>query len=458
MKKIVVSDVTLKAVSEQNISLTFREKLNIVELLNASGVDSFELPTIIDCKENEIIYRTVLAKATNAIVKIPVPESRENLQLAINCAKDCDNVVFQVVMPISTALMEYNYHLKASAMLDKIVEMIKDVKDAGKKVELVALDAFRAEEGFAIKCAIAAKNAGAEAITICDNEGVALPEDYEKLVKDIKDACDIKVAVRPSNALSMASACAVFAIKGGADGVDISTVGNYLLTSVFADIIYSKKFDFNVSCDLDFTNVKSIENTINGVVDFNNESDKQVQDVSVIFDNNSTIKDVAEISKQIGYELSDSEIGIVYEEVKKLLNNKTKIDIKEFEAVIASSAMQVPSTYHLVSYSVNASNVINATANVTLEKEGKKYSSVSTGDGPIEAAFNAIDQIIGHHYELDDFKVSAATKGRSAVGTSIIRLRADGKLYPGNGASTDIIGACIRAYVNAINKIVYEGK
>ena len=188
MEKIVVSDVTLKALSEQNISLTFREKLNIVELLNASGVDSFELPTFIDCKENEIIYRTVLAKATNTIVKIPVPECSENLQLAIKCAKDCDNVVFQVVMPISTALMEYNYHLKASAMLDKIVEMIKSVKGSGKNVEFVALDAFRAEEGFAVKCAVEARKAGADVITICDDEGVALPEDYEKMVKEIKNA------------------------------------------------------------------------------------------------------------------------------------------------------------------------------------------------------------------------------------------------------------------------------
>ena len=130
--------------------------------------------------------------------------------------------------------------------------------------------------------------------------------------------------------------------------------------------------------------------------------------------------------------------------------------MKEFEAIIASSAMQVPSTYHLVNYVVNSGNIIPATANVTLEKDGEKLTGVSTGDGPIDAAFHAIEQVVGHHYELDDFQVHAVTKGRGAVGSSIIRLRADGKLYAGNGASTDIIGACIRAYINALNKIVYE--
>ena len=160
--------------------------------------------------------------------------------------------------------------------------------------------------------------------------------------------------------------------------------------------------------------------------------------------------------KQLGYELSDEDVGKVYDEFKKLTAKKEVIDEKELEAVIASTAMQVPSTYHLVNYVVNSGNIIPATANVTLEKDGEKFTGVSTGDGPIDAAFHAIEQVIGHHYELDDFQVHAVTKGRGAVGSSIIRLRADGKLYPGNGVSTDIVGACIRAYINALNKIVYE--
>ena len=116
----------------------------------------------------------------------------------------------------------------------------------------------------------------------------------------------------------------------------------------------------------------------------------------------------------------------------------------------------MPSTFHVVSYVVNSGNIIEATANVTLEKNGEKLSGVSTGDGPIDAAFHAIEQIVGYHYELDDFQVQAVTKGREAVGSSLIRLRADGKLFSGNGVSTDVVGACIRAYINALNKIVYE--
>ncbi|MBQ7035433.1 MAG: 2-isopropylmalate synthase, partial [Clostridia bacterium] len=149
--------------------------------------------------------------------------------------------------------------------------------------------------------------------------------------------------------------------------------------------------------------------------------------------------------------------GKIYEEFKRVIAKKETIGARELEAIIASSAMQVPSTFHVVNYVVNSGNIITATANLTLEKDGEQLHGVSTGDGPIDAAFHAIEQIVGHHYELDDFQVHAVTKGREAVGSALIRLRANGKLYSGNGVSTDIIGACIRAYVNALNKIVYEG-
>ena len=162
--------------------------------------------------------------------------------------------------------------------------------------------------------------------------------------------------------------------------------------------------------------------------------------------------------KGLGYELSDIDFGKVYEEFKRVCAKKGSVNKTELEAIVANTAMQVPSTYHLISYVVNSGNIMTSTANITLEKDGEKLSGVSTGDGPIDAAFHAIEQIIGHHYELDDFQVQAVTKGREAVGSSLIRLRTDGKLYSGTGLSTDIIGACIRAYVNALNKIVYEEK
>ena len=116
----------------------------------------------------------------------------------------------------------------------------------------------------------------------------------------------------------------------------------------------------------------------------------------------------------------------------------------------------MPTTYFIESYVINSGNVISATANITLRKNDEKISGLSNGDGPIDAAFLAIEQIIGRHYELDDFQIQSVTEGREAMGSALVKLRSDGKLYSGKGISTDIIGASIRAYLNAVNKIVYE--
>ncbi|MBQ9994112.1 MAG: 2-isopropylmalate synthase, partial [Clostridia bacterium] len=122
----------------------------------------------------------------------------------------------------------------------------------------------------------------------------------------------------------------------------------------------------------------------------------------------------------------------------------------------ATVALQVPSTYTLVSFVVNSGNKINATSCVELEKDGNTLRGVCCGDGSIDASFMAIEQIIGHHYELDDFQIHSVTEGREAMASALVKLRFEGKLYSGSGISTDVIGASIRAYVSALNKIAYE--
>ncbi len=455
MKKIYVSDITLKAICEQDFSLTFREKLSIAEKLDLLKIDALELPALSSDKESEIIYRTIAQSLKNTLVKVSVGTTDAEFNLAVNCIKNAKQSCLQVILPISTSQMEYFYHVKAPAMLAKIAELIKKAREISRSVEFVALDAFRADKEFVLECVKVAEENGANVITLSDSEGNAMPSDYKDLIGFVRPNCKANLYVETSNKLSMAGASAVEAIKAGADGVKTSAYGNYLMTALFAEIIREKRFNLGVECDIDICNAKSTVNAISDII----------QNKQVVVENNieagminasASISEISSLIKQLGYEISDSDVGSVYEEFKKLTAKKEVIDTKELEAIVASTAMQVPSTYHLVTYVVNSGNVIPATANITLEKDGQKFTGVSTGDGPIDAAFHAIEQIIGHHYELDDFQVHAVTKGRGAVGSSIIRLRADGKLYPGNGVSTDIVGACIRAYINALNKIVYE--
>jgi 2-isopropylmalate synthase len=91
-----------------------------------------------------------------------------------------------------------------------------------------------------------------------------------------------------------------------------------------------------------------------------------------------------------------------------------------------------------------------------LKKGDDVLESVCIGDGPIDAAFQAIEKVIGKHYELDDFQIQAVTEGREAMGETVVRLRSEGKIYSGRGISTDIVGSSIDAYLKAVNKIAFE--
>ena len=158
---------------------------------------------------------------------------------------------------------------------------------------------------------------------------------------------------------------------------------------------------------------------------------------------------------KLGYDLSEEDKAKVYEEFLRVAEKKT-VGAKELDAIVASTALQVPAAYKLISYVTNSGNVISASAQITLEKNGKTMQGVCLGDGPVDAAFRAIEQIIGRHFELDDFQITAVTEGRDSVGNAVVKLRNNGKLYSGSGISTNIIGASIRAYLNAVNKIAYE--
>jgi len=165
---------------------------------------------------------------------------------------------------------------------------------------------------------------------------------------------------------------------------------------------------------------------------------------------------VAAAVAKLGYELGDEDIARVYEAFSRVASKKETVSAKELDAIVASAAMQVPPTYRLESYVINTGNTISATAHMKIQKNGVTMEGISLGDGPVDASFLAIEQIAGQHYELDDFQIQAVTEGREAMGESVVKLRSNGKLYSGRGISTDVLGASIHAYINALNKIAYE--
>jgi 2-isopropylmalate synthase len=257
----------------------------------------------------------------------------------------------------------------------------------------------------------------------------------------------------------MAVASAFSAIASGADGLKCAMVGkDILLTGEISDAINACGVQIGAEIKLNKTNIHaSIEDMVSSINHGAYETQNTVSEKKkILLDSDSTVAQVAEAAAVLGYELSNSDVGSVHKALAQVCEKKGAVGVKELEALIASSAMQAPSTYHFETYTTTSSNISSSMTQIVLKYHDETICGVSAGDGPIDSAFRAIEQCIGHHYELDDYQVQSVTEGKEALGSALVRLRVGGKLYSGNGTSTDIIAASIRAYINALNKIVFE--
>lgn len=460
MRRIDIADITLKKLSEERkITLLFREKSAIANCADRLGADCIELPAVKNIREDSIIYKTIAKNIQNAALAIPVGFNTDEVSVAWECIKEAKSPRLQVELPISTIQMEYTYHVKQSKMLEKIGELVSAAKAFCEDVEFSALDATRADEEFLIASVKEAQAKGASIVTICDDAGTSTPEQIAELVAKVKDAVSVPVYVQVSDRISMAVASALSSIEKGADGLKCAMVGkDILLTGKIADAISACGAHINAEINLNNTKIHaSIEDMVSSINHDTYETENAVNEKKkILLDSDSTVAQVADAAAVLGYELSDSDIGNVYKALGQVCEKKGAVGAKEFEALIASSAMQAPSTYHFEAYTTTSSNVSSAMSQVTLKCNDEVICGVSNGDGPIDSAFRAIEQCIGYHYELDDFQVQSVTEGKEALGSALVRLRNNGKLYSGNGTSTDIIAASIRAYINALNKIVFE--
>ncbi len=460
MKKIEIADITLKnLIEERQVSLLFREKSAIATSADLLGADVIELPAVKNYREDAIVYKTISQNVQNAILAIPVGFKVSEVKDVWECVKYAKKPRLQIELPVSTIQMEYAYHVKQEKMLEKIVELIIEAKKYTNDVEFSALDATRADVDFLLNVVKTVVENGSTIITICDNAGTSTPQQIATLVEKVKNAVNVPVYVQVSNRIKLGVASAFASIEKGVDGLKCAMVGkDVLITGEISDAISVCGATIGAKINLNTTKIhSSIDEMLSKIGHKEYDPSNTVSDKNkILLDSDCTLKDVLTCATTLGYDLTESDAGKVYNALIKVCEIRGAVGAKEFEALIASNAMQAPSTFHFESYTTTSSNLSIALSQVTLKRNGEIISGVSTGDGPIDSAFRAIEQCIGHHYELDDFQVQSVTEGKEALGSALVRLRNNGKLYSGNGTSTDIIGASIRAYINALNKIVAE--
>ena len=462
MKRIIIADQTLCRGGEV---FSFRERIEIARQLENLRTDVIELPAIENERTDILLGRTISSFVKNSVLSAETgftPEGVENAAASLSAAA---HPRLRVSLPVSSVGMEYTCHKKAPKLLELIRALVAAAREKCGEVEFCALDATRADDGYLAQAAAAAVEAGAGIVTVCDSEGAMMPDEFGAFVAAfLREAAlpeTVTVGVRCSDANGLACASAMLAVKNGASMVKTAVNDpSAAPLSTFAGILKNCGESCGFSSGLKFTELRRILGQIAWIADggSNGRSVTTVSDADSMGIRLGSGDDAAAVEaavRQLGYDLSEEDEGRVYEEFLRVAEKKN-VGAKELDAIVASAAMQVPQTFKLVSYVINTGNIISASAQIRLQRSGEDVTAIGMGDGPIDAAFLTIEQIVGHHYELDDFQIQAVTEGQEAMGSAVVKLRSAGKLYSGNGISTDIIGASIRAYLSALNKIVYE--
>ena len=457
MKKITVADRTL---CRDEGSYSFKERLEIARRLEGLCIDAIELPEIASEREDTLLIKTVASFVKNAVISVAAGSNAASVALAAAALRTAEKPRIRIELPVSPATMEYQYHKKPPKMLEYISALVAAAKAEVADVEFCARFASDAEPEFVRDALAAAVSAGAGIVTVSDENALMSPDEFARFAANAAKDIDATLGVLCSDKYGYANASALLSIRDSASCVKTAVDGGVTSLEDFASLLQARGDHLGLSSGLKYTQIHRTVRQILWIADSSSKDENPAPSAHV--DENVIRLDAGDdraaldsAVAKLGYDLSEEDKAKVYEEFLRVAEKKT-VGAKELDAIVASTALQVPAAYKLISYVTNSGNVISASAQITLEKNGKTMQGVCLGDGPVDAAFRAVEQIIGRHYELDDFQITAVTEGRDSVGNAVVKLRNNGKLYSGSGISTNIIGASIRAYLNAVNKIAYE--
>lgn len=468
MKNVIISDVTLRESDEfASPALSFKEKLETAKLLERLRVDFIETGRVLTAAD-EVLVRTLSGTLEHTSLSVPVSLDVEEAERAAKALSKAKGARINLIVPVSAVRMEYFAGQKPDAILEKVKTVVSRCTELVGEVEFTAEDATRGEPTFVKSVLETAISAGAKTVTLCDTVGEMTPDEMLAFIESSRSAIpalsDVTLALHCRDHLGLAVASA---LKAAQDGISIikvsgSAAGGTLPIGQFLGVLKVRGEQLGLTAGADFTALHKTCHQIDMLTGSGRPRGTAFvgavggEEATGSLLGEETSKDALRMRiEELGYDVTSEDFERIYSLFVEIARSKP-VENREIEALIADTAGQSAPTYQLRNYVINSGSSITATACLTIAKGSGETRALSVGDGPIDAAFLAIEDALGRKFELEEFQIRAVTEGREAMGDALVKLRSGGKLYSGRGLSTDIIGASIRAYLSAVNKIVFE--
>ena len=494
--RVLIFDTTLRD-GEQSpgATMTHEEKLEIAELLDDMGVDIIEAGFPIASEGDFRAVSEIAQRSKNSTI---CGLARANFKDIDRCAEAIKHAgsgrihTFIGTSPLHRAIP----NLTMDEMADKIHETVSHARNLCDNVQWSPMDATRTEWDYLCRVIEIAIKAGATTINIPDTVGYTAPMEsadlIKRLIETVPGADDVIFATHCHNDLGMATANALAAVAGGARQIEctVNGLGERAGNTALEEVVMALKVRNDImpyTTGVDTTKLMNISRRVATASGFPVQFNKAIvgknafaHESGIHQDGMLKNKETFEIMRPedvglagtslplgkhsgraalrakletLGFDMADNQLNDLFVRFKDLADRKKEVYDDDIVALIRQNDT-VEDHIKFKSLRVVCGTEGPQTADLTLLVDGVEKSVHATGDGPVDATFNAVKEIFPHGGRLDLYQVHAVTKGTDAQATVSVKLEEDGRIATGQSADTDTVVASAKAYINAINRLI----
>jgi len=495
---IKIFDTTLRD-GEQSpgASLSVDEKIAIAHQLALLNVDIIEAGFPISSPEDFDAVRRVALEVEGPVICGLARTMPEDIDRCWKAVKDSERPRIHTFVSTSKIHLETTLKKTAAEVLEMAATDVAHARGLCADVEFSPMDATRTDLDYLAEIVQATIEAGATTINIPDTVGYATPWEMQEtiayLLEHVANIDQCTISVHCHDDLGMSVANSLAAVKAGAGQVECTIngmgerAGNASLEEiVMALVTRGAELDAttNVRTQQIIKTSRMVSNLTGFVVQHNkaivgenafaHESgihqhgvimNRQTYEImrpedvglaeSVLtLGRRSGRHGLRQRLEELGYKVGDDQIDAIYKRFLLIADKKKQIYDEDLQMIMHEATAQVPEVWELVSLETTSGGT--PTATVTLRKEDETYTDAATGNGPVDAAYQAIERITGVSLELEDYSLRSISIGKDAVGEATVKVRHNDQETIGKAASTDIIEASARAYLNAVNRLLVK--
>jgi len=498
--RITIFDTTLRDGEQApGCSMNLEEKLRVAALLEEMGVDVIEAGFPIASNGDFESVQKIAQQAKTAIICGLARATKNDIQRCADAVKPAPRHRIHTFISTSPLHMKFKLQMEPEAVLQAVTDSVTFARSLVDDVEWSAEDGSRTEHDFLCRTVEAAIAAGARTINIPDTVGYAVPDEYAALIamliNRVPNIDKAILSVHCHNDLGLAVANSLAAVSSGARQVEctINGLGERAGNAAMEEIVMGLRtrndrlpFQTGVKTEL-ITRASRLVSSITGITvqpnkaivgknAFAHESGihqdgmlKNAQTYEIMTPesvglNKSTLvlgKHSGRAAfkaklKDLGYDLGDNAVQEAFVRFKDLADRKKDVFDEDIIALLDDETSSGGQKIRFVSLDLHCGSKQPPSAVLELEIDGEVKSVKASGDGPVDATFNAIKALFPHEVRLQLYQVHAVTQGTDAQAEVTVRLEENGKTVNGQGAHTDTLVASARAYVHALNKLLVK--